>query len=227
MFSQSKNPLPTEGRTALFGGTLNPVHYGHLRIAEEARELFRLEKVVFIPSFSPPLKSVGIAEAGHRVEMVKLAIDTNPYFVYSDIECRRGGKSYTVDTLEEMKRLRPEEEYLFLLGIDAFLDLPNWFRPERLIELCDFIVINRPPFGEGEIMRSPYIDRFEELNSESGFSVISLRSGRVVYLLRSVPIEISASDIRRRIRENLSIKYLLPESVESYIMSSNIYRRSF
>ncbi len=207
----------TEGRTALFGGTFNPIHYGHLRAAEEVREVLGLRRVVFVPSCFPPLKSEDLAEAAHRLEMTRMAVEGNPFFEVSDMECRRGGRSYTVDTLEELKRASPSSEPLFILGVDAFLDMPNWHRPERLMELCDFVVVNRPPHRIEELSRSPYL-------REAGRSgLMHLSSGRWVLGLNCTPIAISASDIRWRLRNNLSIRYLLPESVESYIISNRLY----
>ncbi|NOZ25496.1 MAG: nicotinate (nicotinamide) nucleotide adenylyltransferase [Nitrospirae bacterium] len=213
----------TEGRTAIFGGTFNPIHFGHLRTAEEVREALCLDRIIFIPSCVPPLKSGDLADGGCRLEMVRLAVRDNPYFDVSDMECRRKEKSYTVRTLEELKEQHPRSEPLFILGVDAFLDIPNWYRPERLIQLCDFIVVNRPPYSIEEILRSPLIeDKGVRLSGETQ-AVLTLKSGRRVISISCTPIGIAASDIRERLRRGRSIKYLLPESVESYIISNKVY----
>jgi nicotinate-nucleotide adenylyltransferase len=208
----------TEGRPALFGGTFNPVHYGHLRAAEEARESLKLEKVIFIPAFAPPLKSEELADPTHRFEMVSRAVTGNPFFEASDIECKKGNTSYTVETIDELKKHQSKDP-LFLLGLDAFLDIPHWHEPEKLIGLCDFIVVNRPPDELGGIYRSPYIRTKEEEKKVT----VKLTSGKAVIPFRCTPLLISASDIRKRLKEGRSIKYLLPESVESYIISNRLY----
>ena len=190
------------------------------------REALGLSKVIFIPACVPPLKSEDLADAHHRLEMVGLAIESNPCFEISDMECRRGGKSYTVETLEELKREDPSIQPLFILGVDAFLEIPNWYKPERLIKLCDFIVINRPPHGIEEILKSPFVKQGEGYLQGKRQSFLKLKSGRKAIPLHCTPIGISASDIRRRLRNNLSIKYLLPESVESYIISNRVYKQS-
>jgi len=207
----------------VFGGTFNPIHFGHLRAAEEVREALGLERIIFMPSCVPPLKSGDLAEGGCRLEMVRLAVRDNPYFEVSDMECRRGEKSYTVTTLEELKEQHPPLEPLFILGVDAFLDIPNWYRPERLIQLCDFIVVSRPPYGVEEILKSPFIE--DEGTGRGGETpaVLTLKSGRRVISMNCTPIGISASEIRERLRAGRSIKYLLPETVESYIISNKVY----
>ncbi len=155
--------------------------------------------------------------------MVGLAIKDNPRFDLSDMECRRGEKSYTVRTLEELKEQHPSIEPLFILGVDAFLDIPNWYKPERLIQLCDFIVVNRPPYSIEEILRSPFLkDEGMRLSRETQ-ALLSLKSGRKVISINCTSIGISASDIRERLKKGMSIKYLLPESVESYIISNKLY----
>ncbi|VAX34052.1 Nicotinate-nucleotide adenylyltransferase [hydrothermal vent metagenome] len=216
----------TEGHIAIFGGTFNPIHFGHLRAAEEVREALGLSKVIFTPSCVPPLKSGDLAEVHCRLEMVRLAIKDNPHFDLSDMECRRGEKSYTVRTLEELKEQHPSIEPLFILGVDAFLDIPNWYKPERLIQLCDFIVVNRPPFCTEEILRSPFLkDEGMRLSRETQ-ALLTLKSGRKVISINCTSIGISASDIRERLKKGMSIKYLLPESVESYIISNKLYNKS-
>ena len=112
----------------VLGGTFNPIHVAHLRLGEAAREALGLERVLFVPAGDPPLKAAGVASAAHRLEMVKLATADNPGFEVADLELSRAGPSYTVDTLDELRRRRPEEELWFVLGADAFSELESWYR---------------------------------------------------------------------------------------------------
>ena len=215
-------------RLGVFGGTFNPIHYGHLRGAEEAREILNLDKVLFIPSGTPPLKSRELAPPGLRLEMTRRAVADNPFFEVLDIECSASGKSYTVNTLEELARLYPGTEIFFLLGIDAFLDIPRWRSPDRLLQLTSFAVLLRPGSRFTDLLKSPHVaigqDVLEQLDEGSLASLhVTLNTSREAVLLRNTPLSISATDIRRRIRAGFSVKYLLPENVESFIISERLY----
>jgi nicotinate-nucleotide adenylyltransferase len=215
-------------KIGIFGGTFNPIHLGHLRAAEEVRELMGLEKVLFIPSGSPPLKTEGLAEALQRYKMTRLAVINNRFFEVLDIECAKPGKSYTVDTLQELKQRFRGSHLHFILGTDAFLDLPNWYEPEQLVSLVDFIVISRPGTPFRDLLSSAYLDPEEKFPTDlDDGRVVSRRlrlpSSKAVFLARVTPLAISSTDIRRRIREGLTIKYLLPEEVESFIISNRLY----
>ncbi len=215
-------------KVGIFGGTFNPIHYGHLRAAEEVREKLEFDKILFIPSGSPPLKIKELADAKHRYKMTRLAIVTNRLFELSDIECRLSGKSYTVKTVEELKKNNPEIEFSFILGIDAFLDITNWWHPERLITLTNFVIISRPEFRFIDLQVSSYIKInrriLKELdNEEIETYMIKLKSNRNATFLKLTPIGISSTGIRRLINEGKSIKYLLPAEVESYIIANKIY----
>ena len=216
-------------KICIFGGTFNPIHYGHLRAAEEVREKLQFNKMLFIPSGNPPLKIKDITDAGHRYEMVRLAIADNPFFELSDIECKKKGKSYSVKTLEELKVAYPQAEIFFMLGIDAFLDIPNWWNPERLLALAHFIIISRPGFRFIDLLMSPYIiKRKNVLNQiqkrESVLSKVPLISNREGILFKLTPIGISSTEIRRLIKLGRSIKYLLPPEVQSYIIRNKLYK---
>lgn len=213
-------------KAGLFGGTFNPIHYGHLRAAEALRERLLLDKIIFIPAGNPPFKRSDLAPAPDRFEMTRLATAGNPSFALSDIECRKPGKSYTVDTIAELKGLYPQDELLFVLGIDTFMEIPDWHEPDRLAGLIDFVIINRPPHLFGEILRSPYIrgESFEEPPAgREGIYRVVLTSGRTAYLAGVNALPISASEIRASAKAGRSIKYLLPEAVESFIMSHGLY----
>jgi nicotinate-nucleotide adenylyltransferase len=214
-----------EGRTVLFGGTFNPVHYGHLRPAEEVRELFSLKQILFIPSADPPLKREDIAPSEDRLRMVKMATEKNPFFDVSAMECDRPGKSYTVDTLREYIRKNPGERPLFLIGSDAFLEIPLWHNPEEIISLTDFIIIRRPGPGLETIRGLSWIRSTEETGTgEVLIRIEGAGAGGISVFTDVTQIEISASEIRRSIREGRSIRYLVPEKVEMYIYEKELYR---
>jgi nicotinate-nucleotide adenylyltransferase len=213
----------------IFGGTFNPVHYGHLRAAEEVRERLALEKILFVPSQNPPLKTKDIASARQRYEMLMLALRGNKHFELSDIEFRLKGKSYTVRTIETLQSLYRDVVFCFLLGIDAFLDIPNWWHPERLTALTDFVVISRPGNFFEDLMKSPYIKTGRSIlkaldSAKDGHCKVKLKSNRNAVLLPLTPVGISSTEIRRLVRRGKSIKFLLPPEVESYIISSKLYK---
>jgi nicotinate-nucleotide adenylyltransferase len=235
---RQKNPLKYNPRlccfsqimkVGIFGGTFNPIHYGHLRAAEEVREKLGLDRVLFVPSGNPPLKTKDIAPARHRFAMVKLAVKGNRLFQVSDIESRLPGKSYTFKTIEALQKENPRVEFSLILGIDAFLDIPNWWRPEHLLTLSDFIIISRPGYAFLALQRSPYIKIKKSTLIMLDASAIeshraTLPDQRDAVLLGLTPLGISSTEIRRLARLGSSIKYLLPPTVQSYIMKNKLYK---
>jgi len=212
----------------IFGGTFNPIHFGHLRVAEEVREAAGLDRIIFIPSGTPPLKTEDIAPARQRLAMTQLAIQGNPFFRILDIECRSRQKSYTIRTMERLRELYPDDRLFFMLGIDAFLDVPNWHRPDVLVRQTDFLVLSRPGFRFIDLSASPYLSLSRPLLRKLDTGMLRshaalLAGGRTVTLLPVSPVAISATDIRSRAAQRKSIKYLLPAEVESYIISENLY----
>lgn len=217
-------------KVGIFGGTFNPIHYGHLRAAEEVREKLDLTKIIFIPSMNPPLKNQALLGPEHRYKMTELAIAENRFFEISDIEYKMPGKSYSVHTVEALKGIYRDATLYFILGIDAFIEIPKWWQPERLVSLVDFIIISRPFFKFGTLISSPFIhsnkDDLERLDKgELESCRLKLKSNREVIALRTSLLDISASEIRSRTREGKSIKYLLPETVESYIIANRLYSK--
>lgn len=217
-------------KIGILGGTFNPIHYGHLKAAEEVRERLDLNKIIFIPSGNPPVKTQELADAEHRYKMVELAIGGNPFFEISDIEYKRLCKSYSVHTMEELRNTYYDITLYFILGIDTFLDIPNWWQPERLISLVDFVVIPRSSFRFVDLLSSPYIyadkgnlERLDRAEVES--YTAKLRTNRDLIAIRLPIIDISATEIRRLAKEGKSIKYLLPESVELYIIANKLYKK--
>lgn len=216
-------------KVGIFGGTFNPIHYGHLRAAEEVRECLGFDRILFVPSKKPPLKSKDIADPKHRFEMVRLAISDNSFFQLSDIEYKIPGKSYTVRTINALKKQYPTTAFYFMLGTDAFIDIPNWWHPEELINLTDFVILLRPGFGISYLKNSPFLETnlkkikdFEK--SSERYLEIKLKNRRQAFILKITPFQISSTEIRSHIKLNRSIKYLLPQDVQSYIISNKLYK---
>ena len=200
-------------RTGVLGGTFDPVHLGHLMIAEEARVSLGLDEVLFIPAGQPYFKTgQPVSEACHRLAMVELAVASNPHFTASDMEVRRPGPTYTVDTLTELRRrLGGAHELFLILGMDSLADLDRWRRPEDIFALSAVVGFARPGADV------PDEETLERIRGQA--------QGRL-QLLDGPLVDISASDIRRRVAEGLSIRYTVPEPVEEYIYGHRLYRGS-
>jgi len=194
----------------ILGGTFDPIHKGHLAVAEEVRTRLNLDEVLFVPVGSPWRKAGNpILPAEHRVEMVRLAIAGRPSFSVSTIEVGREGPSYTVDTLEELQSAHGgSDKIYFIVGWDSLTDLPNWKAPERIIRLCHLVAVPRPGYFPPDL---------ESL--EGGVPGISER----VILLDGPEVDVSASQIRERVARGLSISGLVPEAVEKYIWEHGLY----
>ena len=220
-------------RIGLFGGTFNPVHRCHLEAALHAKSRLRLERILFIPSGDPPHKGNGsLASARDRYEMVRLATAGQPGLDVSDIEVRRPAKSYSIDTLREVrKQLGPDAELFFIVGLDAFLDLPTWKQAPDLLRSCHFVVLGRPGATFASLRKMTLLPTIERtplvaLDTQRAFQVdVSLPAGTRLILLSMPPCHASASDIRHRIHSGLDLVNLLPASVESYIMRQHLYRQ--
>ncbi|HLG23174.1 MAG TPA: nicotinate-nucleotide adenylyltransferase [Candidatus Manganitrophaceae bacterium] len=218
-------------RIGLLGGTFNPIHNGHLQIAEEVQKKLSLDRLLFIPSGDPPHKKrEQIPSAEHRLEMTRLALFPYPHFEVCDIEVKRPGKSYSIQTVTELKRLYPSEKLFFIIGTDAFFDLPTWREAERLLTLCDFAILSRPghPFSrlpDLPLLRSIDRNALMELD-RGGESVYTFRIGpeASLHFIRIAPIAVSASEIRKRLKKREETKNLLPESVSSYIIKNKLYQ---
>jgi len=200
-------------RIGIFGGSFDPVHLGHLLLAEAAREQAQLDEVWFVPVSQQPLKrDRTLSDATHRVQMLELAIGGNEAFRVSHVELDRGGISYTVDTLEALHNQSPSAEFCFLLGADSVRDLPRWREPRRICELATLLIACRP--------QSPTPD-LNALGQQLGFE-----AGHVVRAQRiDMPqVDLSSSELRERIRSGRSIRYRVTRAVEKYIQSNDLYR---
>ena len=200
-------------KLGLIGGTFNPIHNGHLKIASKVLDIFNLKKVIFIPSGNPPHKrKVNIIDASNRLKMIQLAIRNYKNFEVCDIEVKRKGKCYTLDTIKQIKKIygrpsnRRKTDYVtdiyFIAGADSALDLPNWKDPLKILSLSHFVTVERPHFSLEKLDK-----RYRERMVKVG----------------GVSIDISSSDIRKRIKEGKSIKSLVPKKVEEYIKKNKLY----
>ncbi len=210
-----------EKRIGLFGGTFNPIHLGHLRGAEEVREAFQLEQVIFIPASVPPHKTEEVAEASHRLEMVKLGTRGNQKFLTSDIELRRPGKSYSIDTIRYFRE-RHREALFFILGRDAFLEIETWKDFRDLFSLCSFIIMTRP--GSKKISSLPRaLAPFFRYDRQVSAWVHT--SGNAIFFKEINFLDISSTKVRELVGNGGSIKYLVPPEVEAYIREHGLYQK--
>ncbi|OPJ55562.1 nicotinate-nucleotide adenylyltransferase [Alkalithermobacter paradoxus] len=198
-------------KVGIMGGTFDPIHYGHLVTAEYIRTNFELDRIIFIPSGDPPHKTDRIIiDKMHRYYMCVLATQTNENFFVSEIELKRIGKSYTIDTLREMKKVYPYSEIYFITGADALCDMETWKDVPNLFKEGKFIGATRPGVNLDSAKTKAQL--FRQKYDAQIFNV-------------SVPsLDISSTDLREKIKKDESIKYLLPESVEKYIFKYNLYR---
>ena len=187
----------------IFGGTFDPPHLGHLIVAESVQEQLDLGMVLFIPTYSPPHKADGaVAAPSHRLKMVQLAVADNASFKVSDIEVRRGGKSYTADTLRSLHALYRGDNLTLIIGSDNLRIFPSWKDPEEILRMCQVVVIDRPGIRRS-VIEHPYVQK--------------------VRFVQVPNIEISGSDIRQRIQAGQSIRYLVTGSVRAYIDEHHLY----
>ncbi len=211
-------------RVGLFGGSFNPIHLGHLRAAEEAREEMALDLVYFIPAAIQPLKAQAeFASAEHRLEMVRQATKGNRYFMVSDSEIKRGGQSYTIDTVRMfLKTLRPPVTLFLMMGADAFAEFETWKDYLDLARLCSIIVHTRHVEGES----TPPQVSLAALN-RLGYTVQSdhyvNQNGQTLSFLITTFLPISATVIRHKLHNGKSIRYLVPGDVYEYIARHGLY----
>ncbi|WP_153556625.1 nicotinate-nucleotide adenylyltransferase [Roseimaritima sediminicola] len=200
-------------RIGIFGGSFDPVHHGHLLIALRAWEQLHLDHVRMIPAAQSPLKPPGThAAASERLEMLRLATGGTDCLVVDDRELRRGGVSYTVDTLQELRDGEPSAEWFLVVGADSLASLPQWHRPERLLRLATLAVVRRggqPPLDYGVLA-----------SLADAETIARCRAAEI----RMPLIEMSSSDLRRRVAEGRTIRFQTPRAVEAYIDSHRLYR---
>ncbi|MCF3941831.1 nicotinate-nucleotide adenylyltransferase [Oceanobacillus alkalisoli] len=184
-------------RIGILGGTFDPPHLGHLIIAEEVRLALELDEVWFIPTYTPPHKDSAKTGVDDRIRMTELAIETNPHFKINTIEIKRSGKSYTIDTMKELATLHPNHEFYFIIGADMVEYLPKWQDIDELVKLVPFVGVKRSGY---------------ELETEYDIFTVNIPL-----------IDISSTEIRKRLQNNRSVNYLVPERVYAYIRGERLY----
>lgn len=201
----------SEKGLGILGGTFDPIHLGHLHMAEAIYEQIALEQIVFIPAFVPPHKlGQDYAPAEHRFAMTELAVRSYEHFSVSDMELRRSGVSYTIDTLRELHKLYPEKKLYFIIGADSVAQLHTWNSIEEMLELATFVAAGRPGYEDvmNEVVR--------HLGSEAVKHIL---------LLHTPEYDISSTEIRTRIRTGKSLSGLVPQEVENYIKEHGLYKK--
>lgn len=213
-------------KTGILGGTFNPVHLAHLRIAEEVREACALDEVLFIPAATPPHKTVaGEISFQHRLAMVVAAIADNPRFRVSDLEARRSGKSFSVDTLEQLRRDDPAGERYFIVGLDSFRDIASWKEFARLFDLAHLVVTARPGVDLPDPLSALPVAVRGDFCYDDQLKNLRHRSGNSVVFLEETRLDISSTLIRRKVADGESIRYLVPPPVAAYIADHGLYQQ--
>lgn len=201
-------------RIGIFGGSFDPVHYGHLILAELCRESCQLDEVRLVPAATPPHKQdQGRADNEHRFQMLKLAIGANPGVSAWDVELQRGGVSYTVDTLRVLREERPDDELFLLMGADSLYDLPNWRSPDQICDLAILAVTDRP--GN----RAIDFAVLEDVTTSDRIAIFQQ------HVLPMPQLDIRSSEIRRRVENRQTIRYQTPRAVEQYIATESLYEK--
>ncbi|HOC09662.1 MAG TPA: nicotinate-nucleotide adenylyltransferase [Bacillota bacterium] len=199
-------------KIGIMGGTFDPIHYGHLVTAEAAREKFCLDKVIFVPSGNPQhKKNKEISPGIDRVNMTVLATANNPFFEVSDIELKRDGYTYTVDTLKEFIKIYGENtRFYFITGADAVMEILTWKDVSTILKLCRIVSAYRP--GSDINKFRSMVDELERVHRSN------------IHLIEVPALAISSTEIRERVKSGITIKYLLPEKVERYILEKGLYK---
>jgi nicotinate-nucleotide adenylyltransferase len=194
-------------KVGIMGGTFNPIHNGHIILADEAYRRLRLEKVIFMPSGNSYMKN-NVLDAQKRVAMVELAIREYPQFEMSLIEVNRKGNSYTCETLEELKRINPDADYYFIVGADSLFQIEKWYNPEKIFELSKIVCTVRDGYD---------MDAIKQKGGELA------RLGADIEYLDIPKIEISSTDIRARVKSGLPVSDMVPQAVADYIIQEHLY----
>lgn len=200
-------------KIGLFGGTFDPIHIGHLIVAERVRDALGLGKIVFIPSLNPPhKKSHVLAPADARLKMVQWAVEGNPFFEVSEIELGRAAPSYTIETVLEYRRHYSKDALFFIMGGDSLYEVHTWHKAEELVALCEFAVVARPGFAINELDASAlHLTR-------KAFEILTRN------IVRMELIGVSSTEVRQRLKEKKSIRYLVPEKVREFLEKGGIYQ---
>lgn len=216
-------------RIGVLGGTFDPIHFAHLRLAEEVAEAFLLDTVRLIPSADPPHRTSPGASAQDRLRMVRLALESaGDHLVADGSELERVGKSYMVDTLKALREENPSESISLILGTDAFIELMTWYEWQQLFTLAHIIVASRPNLPISQLknkLKGELFAEFEQRNSRD-YNTIGSSTHGLIYTYEFTSLEVSGTSLRKRIQNGLSLKYLLPDNVINYIQDYSLYEES-
>jgi len=216
--------LPNIMKIGILGGTFNPIHNAHLRVAETTLDRLSLDRIMFIPAATPPHKPLdGEISFLHRQAMVELAIADNPHFMVSDIEQQRGGTSYTIDTLRQLRLAAPDDEFFFIVGSDSFLEISSWYSVAEIFSASNIVVVERPEAVISELTEPLPVAIRSEFCYLRNEMRLTHRSGFSVFYLPDTPLAISSSAVRQLVREGRSIRYLVPDRVARYILEKRIF----
>lgn len=211
-------------KIGILGGTFNPIHLAHLRIAEEVRENLALDRVLFIPAAAPPHKLMqGELPFAKRCELVRMAVTDNPVFELSQIEGEREGKSYSIDTLRSLRERHPYDELFFIIGSDSFLEFSTWHEYRSIFEIASIVVVERPGAQVKSLADSLPAGVYSDFTRVPDANRLIHRSGHQVHYFGECLLDISSTRIRTLARQGRTIRYLVPEAVERYIMEQGLY----
>jgi nicotinate-nucleotide adenylyltransferase len=211
-------------KLGILGGTFNPIHLAHLRIAEEVRERLTLDQILFLPAATPPHKPLaGDLPFVDRLVMVQLAIKDHPDFAASDLESRRQGPSYSVDTLAELQREYSGDELFFIIGSDSFQEIGLWHRYGEIFSLCHLVVVERPGAKIENLAATLPPAVAAEFSYDALLNRLTHRSGTLIHYLPGLPLAISSSTIRELAAQGRSLRYLTPQPVIDYIEQKRMY----
>ncbi|MBW1798016.1 MAG: nicotinate-nucleotide adenylyltransferase [Deltaproteobacteria bacterium] len=214
-------------RLGILGGTFDPIHIGHLRTAEEIGQKLDLEKVYLIPSASPPHKiEEPVTSFDHRLTMTRLAIFGSSLLDALDLEGRRAGPSYSIETLKELHAIfKPDPDLFFILGIDAFLEINTWKEYERLFDYAHFVIISRPGYRKETI--EPFLMKSGlEIKRNGEADAFLMKSGRTLTIEETTLMDISSTNIRKMVQQGKSIRFLVPGAVRDYIAEKGLYGKN-
>lgn len=199
-------------KVGIMGGTFDPIHYGHLILAQNALDTFSLDEILFVPSGTPWLKeSTKVLSKNKRVSMTGMAIEDNPDFALSTIEIDREGNSYSYETVEELKRMQPKTDFYFIMGADSLLEIERWKHPDRLMAECTLLVAVR--------------DDCDREGLEKQIIYLTDKYQADIKILPADRIDISSTKIRQLIREGKSVRYMLPDQIIRFIQKNHLYRQ--
>lgn len=202
--------VPKSKRIAVLGGTFNPVHHGHLIMAEQALWQFHLDQILWMPAGDPPHKPLTAgASTADRLAMVKLAIVDHERFACSELEIHRQGRSYTIETLRSLMQEQPDTQWYWIIGVDALRDLPQWHQAQELTQICHWIIAPRMDAGDAPEVLQMVAQKLPMLKAE---------------LLEAPTLTLSSTYLREQIQKGGSIRYLVPTAVEQYIRQHQLYR---